>query len=298
MKVNQPGSFNSILDINEKKPTASAGKGNVKPVAGEKYIPGLPVGSVKVDVPLNDRKVKVNPIKKLFLKIIDFVTGRSRSGKADSAPAQTARNHLMFKKGSDRQELTRGLLLEWTGKDFNKFDRGQIKSLDTLNSSAMTALSNLLKDEKQLSMTQLQNCLVCSEGAAGFPNKVQELLSNILKKHSDLNVHFKNSDGLFKTPVLISLKPQEPLMVPQEIVVVGKQKGSSHVSYYPRIETSKGADSSVTTLYLSENFNANSKATIDNLAQALKDARKRAEDGLPAKSKEIVSLLFKSQGES
>ncbi|WP_299731843.1 hypothetical protein [uncultured Endozoicomonas sp.] len=294
MKVNQSGSFHSLSDINEKQSAAPAGKGNVKPVAGEKYIPeGLPVGSIKTDVPLSARKVKVNPIKRLFLKIVAFFTGHSHSGKADSAPIQPLHNRMIFIKGTDRQALTKGLLLKWTGKDISKFDSRQKKSLDTLNSSAMTALSKLLKDKKQLSTTQLQNCLICSDGDDGFPEKVQALLSNVLKKHPDLNEHFKDSDGLFKTPVLIALKPQGSLMVPEDITVVGKQSGSSHVSYYPKIDTSNAANSNVTTLYLSENFKANSKAMVDNLTQALRDARARAEDQILEVSKKIVGELFR-----
>ncbi len=267
--------------------------GSVKVIEPSLHIPKNP-RHVQTPKRLIQRNISPNSLKTLYLKVVGKPASETPETEKSSTTKEAGLHFRNISQDLDRKSLTQDLIQQWTGKDLQTFSKAQIKAIDNLNSFSMTALSRLLKEDNQLTVCQLPNCLIRSNSDSLFSQKASYLLERTLIKHPDLERIIGKSDGLFKTPILIAVLPKSPVMAPEDMYSVNLSDTSSkktNVFFYPRVDTKDTAPSSITTLYIEGNMTSHYDELIDNFASALKRAVVRAEASLPNDSKETVKQL-------
>ncbi|MET4694089.1 hypothetical protein [Endozoicomonas lisbonensis] len=284
MKISQATPSKPVSETSSQLSSDQSADGSVKRVSGTRHIPeGIRFD--RAGKSLRQRKVAKNPVKKLFLRVKARLLKLDKPSKTQSGPVIPERKSVMFAEKMNREQLTEALLFEWTGKKLSSFPKDQRKAVDNLNSFSMTAFKKLLEQGDTLSTTEIPNCVVCSKPGSQFPERAQELLSEVLTKYPDLKTKIERSDGLFKTPVMIAEEPEEALLNPEEL-----QRQKAGVSYYPRIETGDVSLSSATTLFI-PNEVKNHKQAVKSLAKALERAIDRAEQIVPEESRATARQL-------
>lgn len=218
------------------------------PNLGKKNIPSKNSNS-KPDKPLSERKVKnlgINP-------------------PSFQSPL------------SEKKEISIALWAHWSGK--NQEDvKASYAQLEKVNGSALLTIQKFIAEGNQVHACQIPGVIVLTEQGifSDFLSRLSELLEKALSRDESLRNQIYQSDGILKTPIVITRISNEKAPMRSESV----ENVSSAVSFYPYADTAQRSDTSMLTLYIND-LSGREPDLIKGLKEGLKKATEKADGNLP-----------------
>ncbi|MFK0571831.1 hypothetical protein [Endozoicomonas sp.] len=178
---------------------------------------------------------------------------------------------------TDKKEISMTLWSHWSGKTPKEVEKCY-SQLEKVNGSVLLTIEQLLRDRHQVSACQVPGVLVRTKQNvfSDFANRLSVLLDKVLSEDTSLRDRIYQSDGVLKTPVLITrLDNKESLMRSESLEAV-----STGVYFYPYVDTASCSATSMLTLYI-DDHNMSESALMNGLKEGLRKATHHADDNLP-----------------
>ena len=178
---------------------------------------------------------------------------------------------------TDKEKISTSLWSHWSGKSKESV-AGAFSQLQKVNGATLLTIQRLLKEEKQVISCQFPGLLISiSQGVfSHFPTYVSDLLEKAISVDKTLRHQIIQSDGLLKTPILITRNTHRvTIMRPESLIPL-----TSSICFYPYVETAQCSDGSMLTLYINDSI-INEADLIRGLRKGLIKAVKTANALLP-----------------